>query len=116
MAIETQVIPVVTGASEVINKTTFLAVFGSNLCTATLYPQQKNSMGEKISNFSIIFDYVSRELKHHINIVFSCFLFLLIGICCRTRSHFHVYIRYNEVEHYNGVAHFSVGIQQKIRG
>ena len=38
VAIETQVIPVVTGASEVINKTTFLAVFGSNLCTASLYP------------------------------------------------------------------------------
>ena len=50
MVIETQVIPAVIGASEVINKTTFLAVFGSNLCTAaTLYPQQKNSMGEKIS-------------------------------------------------------------------
>ena len=46
---ETQVIPVVTGASEVINKTTFLA--GSNLCTATLCPQQKHSMGEKISFF-----------------------------------------------------------------
>ena len=82
MAIETQVIPVVTGASEVINKTRFLAVFGSNLCTATLYPQQKNSMGEKISFFTIIFDYISRELKHHIYIVFSCFLFLLMGICC----------------------------------
>ena len=65
MAIETQVIPVVIGASEVINKTTlmFLAVFGSNLYTATLYPQQKNSMGEKISIFSISCDYVSRELK-----------------------------------------------------
>ena len=68
MAIETQVIPVVIGASEVIKKTTSLTVFGSNLCTATLYPQQKNSMREKISFFSIIFDYVSRELKHHIYI------------------------------------------------
>ena len=79
MAIQTQVIPVVTGASEVINKTTFLAVFGSNLCTATLYPQQKNSMGEKISFFSIIFDYVSRELKHPIYKVFSIFSFLADG-------------------------------------
>ena len=76
MAIEAQVIPEVIGASEVINKTTFLVVFGSNLSTATLYPQQKNSMGEKISNFSIISDYVSRELKHHINIVFNLFSFL----------------------------------------
>ena len=101
VAIETQVIPAVIGASEVINKTAFLAVFGSNLCTATLYPQQKISMGEKISIFSIIFDYVSHELKHHIYIVFSCFLFLLMGICCWTRWHFHVYISYNEVEHYN---------------
>ena len=58
MAIETQVFPVVIGASEVINKTTFLAVFGSNLRIATLYPQPKNSMGEKISfiaSFLIIF-------------------------------------------------------------
>ena len=89
MAIETQVIPVVIGASEVINKTTFLAVFGSNLCTTTLYSQHKNSMGEKISFFSIIFDYVSRELKHHTYI-----------------DYFVVSYSYNEVEHYNGVAHF----------
>ena len=46
----------------------------SNLCTATLYPQQKNSVREKISFFSIIFDYVSRELKHHIYI-YSILLF-----------------------------------------
>ena len=77
MAIETQVIPVVIGASEVINKTTFLVLFGSNLCTATLYPQQKNSMGEKISNFSIIFDYVSRELKHQHK--YSIFLFSILA-------------------------------------
>ena len=78
MPIETQVIPVVVGASEVSNKTTFLAVFGSNLCTATLYPQQKNSMGEKISIFSIIFDYVSRKLKHRKNI-YSIFLFSFLA-------------------------------------
>ena len=64
MAIDTQVIPVVIGASEVINKTMSLAVFGSNLCTATLYPQQKKSMGEKIS-FIASFLIVSRELKHY---------------------------------------------------
>ena len=47
MAIETQVIPVVVGASEVINKTTFLAVFGSNLCTATLSTLKENLDGGK---------------------------------------------------------------------
>ena len=75
---ETQVIPVVIGASEVINKTTFLAVFGSNLCTASLYPQQKNSMGEKVSNFSIIFYYDSYETSH-IYILIFLFSFLSDG-------------------------------------
>ena len=65
------VFPVVTGASEVINKTTFLA--GSNLRTATLFPQQKNSMGEKISFFSIIFDYV--PANWNITYIYSIFLF-----------------------------------------
>ena len=65
MAIETQVIPVAIGASEVINKTTSLAVFGSNLCTATLYPQQKEIDGEK-NSFIAPFLIVSRQLKHHI--------------------------------------------------
>ena len=75
MAIETQVIPVVTGASEVINKTTFLAVFGSNLCTATLYPQ--HSIGEKISFFfSIIFDYV---LRIETSPIYSIFLFSFLA-------------------------------------
>ena len=58
MAIETQVIPVVMGASEVINKTMCLAVFCSDLYTATLYAQKKNSMREKISflaSFLIMF-------------------------------------------------------------
>ena len=77
MVIETQVIPVVTviGVSEVINKRTFLAAFASNLCTATLYPQQKNSVGGggKISFFSMLLDDL---------------------------------ISYNDVEHYNCVAHF----------
>ena len=59
MAIETQVIPIVIGASEVINKTTFLAVYSLPL------PSTENSMREKISFLSIIFDYVSRELKQH---------------------------------------------------
>ena len=70
MAIETQVIPVVIHASEVINKT-FFVVFGSNLCTATLYPQQKSSMGEKISFFSIIYYYVSRECIWYFLVFFS---------------------------------------------
>ena len=74
MAIETQVIPVVVGASEVINKTTFLAVFGSNLCTATLYPQ--HSIGEKISFFSIIFDYV---LRIETSPIYSIFLFSFLA-------------------------------------
>ena len=92
MAIETQVIPAVIGASKVINKTTFLADFGSLILTCVQPPstrrQQKNSMGEKISICSIIFDYVSHELKYHIYIVFSCSRFLLMAICCWTRSHF----------------------------
>ena len=40
--------------------------------------------------FSIISGYVSRELKHNLYIVFSSFLFLLMGMCSWMRSHFHV--------------------------
>ena len=92
MARETQVIPVVIVASEVINKTICFAVFGSNLCTATLCPQQKKLDEGKDQFFSIIFDYVSHELKHKLYIVFSCFLLLLMGMGYWARSYFYVWI------------------------
>ena len=57
MAIETQVTPVVIGASEVNKKTTFLAVFGSNLCTATrCFPRIETSHIYSIFLFSFLAD------------------------------------------------------------
>ena len=75
MAIETQVIPVVTGASEVINKTTFLAVFGSNLCTATPVPSTLDRGKDQVF-FSIIFDYV---LRIETSPIYSIFLFSFLA-------------------------------------
>ena len=74
MAIETQVFPVVTGASEVINKTKFLA--GSNLGTATLCLQQKNSMGEKTSFLASFLIMLPRIETSHI---YSIFLFSFLA-------------------------------------
>ena len=50
------------GENSVINKRTFLAVFGSDLCTATFYPLQKTRWGGKIS--FIASSFVSRKTSH----------------------------------------------------
>ena len=99
MAIETQVIPVVVGASEVINKTTFLAVFGSNLCTTTLSTLKRKSRWGKrsviLASFLIMFpaNWNITYIQYFL-VFFSCWW----GFACRTRSHSHVWIRYNEDE------------------